>query len=241
MKASKDDIKNVKRLQEIDASIKNEISNFENLPERDSFCQVKVKLGELNEKYKKVDVMKKDIEKRFSKMSSEEASLIQRQDSVQRSIDEAAGDYRNLEVHTKELDSISSRMNTLSEMMLKAEVEQKKVDELDKKLSQAIEQVQSRCESLQKDLDVAKKTSAKNVKKLSEEREKVYGSLPKELAHLYDDAVGKVGNVVLTTIDGDCCSVCRTQIEEGKLLEIQKSGGVSACPVCGRIILTEND
>lgn len=240
MKASKDEINNLKKLQEIDAQIKNEVSNFENLPERDSFCAVKSKLDELNEKYKKVDAMKKDVDKRFSKMTAEEASLIQRQESVQKSIDEAAGDFRNLEVHTKELDSISSRRNTLSEMMLKMEVEQEKVNEIDKKLMTAIEQVKAKGDELQKKLEEAKKTSAQNVRKLSENREKVYASLPKELARLYDDAVGKVGNVVLTTLDGNSCSVCRTQIEEGKLFEIQKSGGVSACPVCGRIIVIED-
>ena len=239
MEASKKDIQNLKKIQEIDAGIKTTISDVENLPEKKEYVKVAAKLAELTEKMKKVDVMKREIEKRFEKMNSEDLQLTDREKQVQMSIDEAAGDYRNLEVHTKELDSISARRNTLSEMMLKATVEQDKVNDLDSKLSDAIEQITANQSALSEKIKQAKMESANKVKDLTASRDKVYASLPADISKLYDDAVGKVGNVVLATLDGNSCSVCRTPIEEGKLLEIQKSGGISACPVCGRIIIMD--
>ena len=239
MEASKKDIQNLKKIQEIDADIKTTISDVENLPEKKEYVKVAAKLAELTEKMKKVDVMKREIEKRFEKMNSEDLQLTDREKQVQMSIDEAAGDYRNLEVHTKELDSISARRNTLSEMMLKATVEQDKVNDIDSKLSDAIEQITANQSALSEKIKQAKMESANKVKDLTASRDKVYASLPADISKLYDDAVGKVGNVVLATLDGNSCSVCRTPIEEGKLLEIQKSGGISACPVCGRIIVMD--
>ena len=240
MDASKDDIKNLKKIQKVDADIKTEISEIENLPERQEFKTVTAKLAELTGKMKKVEAMKREIDKRFEKMSTEEAKLIEREKQVQLAIDEAAGDYRNLEVHTKELDSISTRKNTLSEMMLKATVEQDKVEELSKKLTEAIAQITAKQKALAEKIDRLSQESSEKVEKFKKSREKVYASLPEEITKLYDAAVGKVGNVVLAKLDGNSCSVCRTPIEEGKLLEIQKSGGISVCPVCGRIIIVNS-
>ena len=239
MEASKNDIKNLKKIQKIDADIKTTISDVENLPERKEYTEVSSKLSELTEKMKKVEVMKREVDKRFEKMNSEDLQLTEREKQVQRSIDEAAGDYRNLEVHTKELDSISARRNTLSEMMLKATVEQDKVNDLDAKLSDAIAQITTKQNALVEKIKKAQQESSEKIKKLTASRDKVYASLPADISKLYDDAVGKVGNVVLATLDGNSCSVCRSPIEEGKLLEIQKSGGISACPVCGRIIIVD--
>ena len=237
MEASKNDIKNLKKIQKIDADIKTTINDVENLQEKKEYVEVSAKLSELTEKMKKVEVMKREVDKRFEKMNSEDAQLVEREKQVQMSIDEAAGDYRNLEVHTKELDSISARRNTLSEMMLKATVEQDKVNDLDEKLTAAIDQITVKQNALSEKIKQAQLESADKVKKLTASRDKVYASLPADISKLYDDAVGKVGNVVLATLDGNSCSVCRSPIEEGKLLEIQKSGGISACPVCGRIII----
>ena len=239
MEASKNDIKNLKKLQKIDADIKTTKSDVENLPERQEFLTVSAKLSELTEKMKKVEVMKREIDKRFEKMNTEDAQLVEREKHVQRSIDEAAGDYRNLEVHTKELDSISIRRNTLSEMMLNATVEQDKVNALSEKLTSAIEQITAKQNALAEKIKQAQVDSADSIKKLTASRDKVYKALPENISKLYDDAVGKVGNVVLASLDGNSCSVCRSPIEEGKLLEIQKQGGISACPGCGRIIIVD--
>ena len=239
MEASKNDIKNLKKIQKIDADIKTTINDVDNLPEKKEFVKVGAKLSELTEKMKKVEVMKREVDKRFDKMNSEDAQLTEREKQVQMSIDEAAGDYRNLEVHTKELDSISIRRNTLSEMMLKASVEQDKVNELNEKLGDAIKQITDRQNVLSESIKKAQEEATDKVKKLTASRDKVYTSLPEEISKLYDDAVGKVGNVVLATLDGNACSVCRSPIEEGKLLEIQKVGGISACPACGRIIIVD--
>ena len=234
------DIENLKKIQDINTKINNEISDFEKLPEKTILSSVNANLSELNEKYKKIIAMRHDVDKRFETMELEEASLLKRQESVQKSIDEDAGDFRNLEAHTKELNSISSRMSTLSEMMLKVAVEQEKVDGLDKKLTSAISQLKEKKEVLEKKLHKAKLNSTKTIEELTATRDNHFSSLPSELAKMYEDAVAKVGNIVLASLEGDSCSVCRTQIEEGKLFEIRKSGGVSTCPVCGRIIIVED-
>ena len=78
---------------------------------------------------------------------------------------------------------------------------------------------------------------AVTVNQLTSSRNKIYANLPTDISKLYDEAVCKVGNVVLATLDGCSCSVCRSPIEEGKLYEIQKSEEISVCPVCGRIII----
>lgn len=241
MKATSNDIKNLKKIQEVDAQIKNVHAAVRDLPEIKEYRLVDEKLKDIKSKIKQVEVMKRNVERRYEKMNAEDLSLADRQKTVQRSIDDAAGDYRNLEVHTKELDSISSRRNVLAEIMINATVEQEKVEELQSKLKAAQETVCEKKNSLGKQIDAAKAKAREEIVGLTVSRKKVYDSLPKGIAALYDDAAVKVGNVVLSELDGNCCSVCRSPIEEGKLLEIKKAGEISVCPACGRIIITDGE
>ncbi len=241
MKASKTDINNLKKIQEVDAQIKTVKSSVKAMPEIKEFALVSEKLKEVSDQLKKVELMKKNVTKRYEKMRVEDQGLIDRERSVQCSIDDAAGDYRNLEVHTKELDSITSRRKTLAELMKKANEEEEKVSKLAVKLKSAKEHITAKKAALNVVIEKARADEQVKLDELAVSRKKVHDKLPSDLAFIYDDAVSKVGNVVLAGLDSDRCSVCRTPIEEGKLLEIQNAGEIAVCPSCGRIMIVEGD
>lgn len=237
MQVSSDDISRLKDIQEIDAKIKDIMAASASFPELKEMKIVLAKKAEIVSKTKQIEAMTRDISKRFEKLNVEDASLAEREKSVQKSIDEAAGDYRNLEVHTKELDSVSSRRNTIAEMMIKITVEQDKADDLNKKLSAASTQIDAKIDALDKKIRQVKGDAQVQIQELAKKRESVHSKMAPELAAIYDEAAGKVGNVVLAQLNEDCCSVCRSHIEEGKLLEIKNNGNVAVCPSCSRIII----
>lgn len=231
------DIARLKEIQGIDAQIKDELAAAANFPELSEMKVVLAKKADLVSKTKQIEAMQRDISKRFEKLNIEDVSLSEREKSVQKSIDEAAGDYRNLEVHTKELDSVSSRRNTIAEMMLKITIEQDKADELSVKLDAANKQVDAKIEQLDAKIRQVKGDAEAKIKELAVSRASVHDKMDGELASVYDEAASKVGNVVLCGLDGDCCSVCKSHIEEGKLLEIKNNGNVAVCPSCNRIMI----
>lgn len=232
-----DDIQRLKDIQEIDAQIKDQVAAAADFPELKEMKLVLAKKADIVSKIKQIDAMKRDISKRFEKLNVEDASLAEREKSVQKSIDEAAGDYRNLEVHTKELDSVSSRRNTIAEMMIKITVEQDKADDLGVKLAVADKQIDAKIDALDAKIRQVKGDAQAKVNELSKSRNEIHDKMDKTLAATYDEAAGKVGNVVLCGLDGNTCTVCRSAIEEGKLLEIKNAGDVAVCPSCGRLMI----
>ncbi|MDO4842939.1 MAG: hypothetical protein Q3982_09710, partial [Phoenicibacter congonensis] len=75
MKASKTDINNLKKIQDVDAQIKTVKSAVKAMPEIKEFALVSEKLKEVSEQLKKVEMMKKNVTKRYEKMRVEDQGL----------------------------------------------------------------------------------------------------------------------------------------------------------------------
>ena len=237
MKVSQKDIDKLREIQDIDVKINSELAKFSEMPEHLELKNVIVVQSDMIQKRKKVDCVEKDAGIKQEKMTNEDINLQQREISVQKSIEEAAGDYRNLEARTKELDGIASRRSVLADMMIKLSEEQDKVSDLKKKLDAGIRAIENKREDLTSKIESAKESAEKSVSSLRESRSKLYGGLNQDLADIYSRASSNVGNVVLSSLQDDRCSVCRSTIDAGRLIEMKNEGGIALCPHCGRIIV----
>ena len=144
MKASAQDIENLKKIQSINQEIAEKVRTFEQLPEKEEYLALLKKEKEISEKLSKVMDMKEDATSRFEKLIIEDSQLHEREMSVQVSIDEAAGDFRNLEVRTKELDGIASRRSLLADMLVKVDEEKEKIGALIKTLEEANSKIEAK-------------------------------------------------------------------------------------------------
>ena len=237
MHASESDIECLFELQKIDAEIKSTLSNLESMPEIEKLDDVLSKQKEARAKLTKVDDLRLDAEKRLEKMEIEDVKLANRENSVQEAIEEAVGDFRNLEVHTKELDSIGQRRETLAGMMLKAADEQEKISEVLTKLKEANGLLEENKKALQDKIQDRKDKTNEEVNELYKQREGIRNKINKDLADLYEQSTKKVGNVVLGKVEDGACSVCKTRIEEGKLIDMLSDGEIATCPSCSRILV----
>lgn len=237
MHASDSDIENLIELQEIDAKTKTSFASLKTAPQVKQCLDLLQKIKETSIKTKQVESLKADCEKRIDKMSLEDVTLAAREQSVQDAIDEAVGDFRNLEVHTKELDGISKRREALTEMMLAATTEQDKITEVLEKLNEASGKLEEKKATLEKEIEEQKEKTLLYVDELSKKREKLIKSTDKALVDLYEQSTKKVGSVVLGKIEDGACSVCKTKIEQGKLIDMKSNGDVAICPSCSRILI----
>ena len=237
MHASESDIKNLFELQKIDAEIKSTLASLDSMPEIKKLSEVLSKQKEAKAKFMKVDELRLDAEKRLEKMEIEDVKLANRESSVQEAIEEAVGDFRNLEVHTKELDSIGQRRETLAGMMLKAADEQEKISEVLTKLKEANGLLEEKKKALQDKIQDSKDKTNSEVNELNKQRETIKNEINEGLADLYEQSTKKVGNVVLGKVEDGACSVCKTRIEEGKLIDMLSDGEIATCPSCSRILV----
>lgn len=237
MKASNTEIKYLKELQKIDSSIKKEIKKFNDLPLHSEMKDLEKKLFELRQKSKQIESMKKEADNRAEKLQNEDDDLLSREEAVQKSIDNAAGDFRNLEVRTKELDSISSRRKRLEEMLLKVTQEQDKVSQIDKKLKHGISEIETLFQDKTNEFDNLKLALRSKIESNNTKRNDILSKLNNDLVRLYEDSSNKVGTVVLSSIEDDKCSICKTMIDEGRIIDMRNNGNIALCPHCGRIII----
>lgn len=240
MKASAQDIENLKKIQSINQEIAEKVRTFEQLPEKEEYLALLKKEKEISEKLSKVMDMKEDATSRFEKLIIEDSQLHEREMSVQVSIDEAAGDFRNLEVRTKELDGIASRRSLLADMLLKVDEEKEKIAALIKTLEEANSKIEAKKNSLNSKIVANKQEAEDFLQKYNKKLKTLYDALPEELYEMYKKSSSKVGSVVLSEIDGDKCKVCRSTLEIGTLLDLEKSGNVAICPHCERILIIDS-
>ena len=240
MRATEDDILYLQKIQQINQDIAERLRVYEDLPEKGEFVVIAKKEQEINEKLTQVQNMKKDAESRYEKLLIEDSQLLERESSVQHSIDEAAGDFRNLEVRTKELDGIASRRSLLADMILKVDEEQEKINSLIKTLTDADTKIKLKKEELNEKILNNKAEAESFVEQHSNELDSLFSKLPCEIAEAYKKASSKVGSVVLSEIEGDRCKVCKSTLETGTLLDLEAAGNVGVCPHCERILLIEN-
>jgi len=228
-------------LQEIDLELLRTQKKLDELPQRKMILSLREKKAAIDIKRVQVAEMKKEIEKAISLLDDEDERLVLKQDAVQTKINEAQGDYRAIESFTRELGGVSKRRNTL---------ESEKAP-LDEKLSQIQEVLIQATDAYNK--VVAQETevvaSFKNeggvltnqVARLQAEHEKAIKVLGSPLADNYEKILKRQGGIAVSRLTGSMCSVCRSVVEEGKLLKIKSEAPLSECPFCKRLMVVEID
>ncbi len=237
MKASNEDIDKLREIQSINQEIAEKKRQFEELPEKAQYVALSNKSQEIEDKLSQVREMNNDALKRYEKLLIEDSQLQEREDSVQQSIDEAAGDFRNLEVRTKELDGIASRRTLLADMILKVDEEQEKTKKLIETLEDAGLKVQSKMMILSEKIASEKQSVESVLSQYNQQLEDLFNGLPEQLSETYKRASTRVGSVVLSELEGDKCKVCRSILETGTLLDLEKEGNIGICPSCERILI----
>lgn len=239
MKATNDDIAVLNEIQSVNQQIAQRFKVFEELPEKGEYVSLSTKASEIEEKLSKIREMNEDANSRYDKLLVEDSQLQDREDSVQRSIDEAAGDYRNLEVRTKELDGIATRRSLLSDMILKVDEERSKTKELIKTTESALLKIETKMVILSSKISSDKKNVEESINEFRVKLEDLYEKLPDELEEVYKKASQRVGSVVLSSLEGDRCAVCRSTLETGTLFDLERAGNIGICPYCERILIIE--
>ncbi len=240
MRAKQQDIVTLKKIQDMTAMRCDKARTLKEMPERAALSAILVKEREITEKSAKVKAMQIDAKSRFEKLMIEDTKLHEREESVQRSIDHAAGDFRNLEVRTKELDGIARRRVLLAEMMIKVDEEQEKIANLNATLEEARNQITSKKKVLEEKIMSVKSEIDDYLAKSESELKDLFSALPDDLAEEYRRAAASVGSIVLSELEGDKCKVCRSTIEQGVLIDLRSGGEVGVCPHCGRLLIIED-
>lgn len=239
MDASKHDIEDLKRLQDIDRDLNRLNKQLEELPQRQIILDARQKRGSLSAKLSQIESLSKETSKKLTRLTDEDASLAKKEKGVQAAIEAAGGDFRGVEARTKELDGIFKRRGTLADEIANVKAELAKIEGLRAQVDEAIETTDGQEAAATESFKAEGGSLKANIMKLQQEREVIVTTLSPEIADAYKRTSAHVGSVTIGTLEGNRCMVCRATIESGHLIALRNEAPLGVCPSCGRLLIIE--
>lgn len=239
MEARHEDVTALLHVQQIDLDIMRQKKQLDELPQRALILEARKKRAAIKEKQEKVDVLKKDIIKRLTRISDEDASLAKKEAGTQAAIDAAQGDYRNVAARTKELAGIAKRREEIAADRAKVDAELEKVGGLEAQVRRALEEIDAAearaIESFQKEGGALKM----GIAQMEAKRAALAAEMDPQILKLYEKTAARTGGVAVGVLNGTQCGVCRMSLEGGRLIELKSQAPLGVCPACKRLLIVE--
>lgn len=237
MRADIDDISTLFRIQEIDMGARRARKQLDELPQRKAIIDARVKKRAIAEKADQVAKLRSRAEEKLASITDEDKRLQEKQAKVQKEIDDARGDFRNLGKRTKELDGAARRRGVLEDELSQVSDELAKIDAVQAKIDAATAEVE-REEAVATEGFVREGGALKKqIADLEAERAHAVQSVPDDLAALYEKTAARTGGVALARLQENRCGACRSPIEAARIVDMRANGDLGTCPTCGRILV----
>lgn len=238
MQANPEHLDILLEVQRIDIAVMQAKKERASLPQRIQVVKVRKKREEIVPKLQQVLDLQEATEAKATKIEDEDRSLAQKQERAQEIITAAGSDFRKAESHSKDMAGVAKRRVALEEELNKLNAEIAKMKAVRKQLEDAI----AACEAEEKSLeDSYREKDAELIGKareLLDQRSQLVSGLPRDLVDTYDKTAKKTGGVALGHLEeGGCCSVCRSTIGGGRLIDLMNQAPVGVCPSCKRLLI----
>lgn len=237
MQATAQEISALLKLQQADITLLKARKQFEALPQRDQIRAARAKRAEVDKKREQVSQLKARCEADVDKLEAEDARLADKQHQVQTLIDEAHGDYRNVESRTKELGGIAKRRAAIEEELAAKADELEKIEAVAAQIAQALSALARQEEQATAEFQKQGGALKSTILQLEASRKELAEAIPADLAKTYERTAQRCGGVAVAMLTDASCGACRMAIEAGRLAEIKREAPLSTCPHCKRILV----
>lgn len=237
MQATSDELEALFAIQKVDLESARLTKEFADLPQRAAILEARKKREGVLGKLDAVVALKKEAARSLTKIDDEDASLQKKEVGVQAAIEAAGNDFRGVEARTKELDGIFRRRGVLAEERKEAAVKLADVEALEKRINQALADIDA---VEQREIESFKAQGSAlqmAIAKVAAERDALLGEVGDEVADLYERTSKLFDTVFIGRLDGAQCSVCRTKIETGRLIDLKGQAPLASCPACKRLLV----
>ena len=239
MFAESKDLEILLDIQRIDLTILQAKKRRAELPQRIKVMMIRKKREEIQSKLNQVLELKKRADAELTTVEDEDRMLEEKQQRAQEIINASGSDYRKVESHSKEMAGMAKRRDTLAEKMIALNEQIDKIDGIRHQLEQAIAASQAEESSLRAAFEEEDNALIDIAKRGTEQKAELMRQLPEELAALYEKTAAKLNGVGVGKLDGDRCSVCRTTLEGGRLIDLRSNAPLGTCPNCKRLLVVE--
>lgn len=150
------------------------------------------------------------------------------------------GNEREHQAIVREMDSLerSSRAREEEQVIMSDELSRtsEALEELEKDYNALKDELQTRTDSLEETLSLAKDRLAV----LGKQRENASGSIPRPIFQRYEFIRERLKHPVIVPVDDGICSGCHIAIPPQSFIECQRGQQILSCPNCQRLVFWSN-
>ena len=237
MKADRNNINGLLQLQKVDIDLLRSQKKLEELPQREKILSLRKKKQEIVAKQEQIKSMKINVERDKTRVDDEDNRLAERQTETQKKINDVQDDYRAIESLSKDLNGISKRRTSLEEDKKAFFEKLSQIEEVEMQIDDALATVEKQEQDVVDSFQKEGGSLTNTIAQLEVLHEATRGKLPIELINEYEKKKNKGGGVAVCVLQNGTCSVCRTQVDAGKLLQLKAEAPLSECPTCKRMMV----
>lgn len=238
MQARYEDLDVLLEVQRIDIEVMQAKKTRASLPQRVQVVKVRKKREEISPKLQQVIDLQAATQAKVTKIEDEDRTLAQKQERAQEIITAAGSDFRKAESHSKDMAGVAKRRAALEEDLAKLNAEIDKMKAVRKQLEDAIAACDAQEEALKAAYQETDAQLVAQARDLVKQRTQLISKLPEDLVSTYEKTAKKTGGVALGRLEeGGGCSVCRSVIGGGRLIDLMNQAPVGVCPNCKRLLI----
>ncbi len=239
MQASQASLYALREIQKADQELSRLNRSLDELPQKTAIIDVRRKKADVAKKRCAVVGMRKDAETQMAQAMGEDANLERKGRAAQSLIDAAAGDYRSINAHSKELSGYSKRRAALSEEIDGLAAKISEMEKLEEEIGTIESTLASKEEKLIAEYRANGSALVAKINKINPIREELASKIDPKLLSAYERIAKAKGGVALCQLTESSCSVCRASFEHSRILGLRAEAPLATCPSCGRLMLID--
>ena len=234
------DMETLVKLANCDMEAMRAQKELDELPEAAQIMECRAKRKELKAKQDQVVELTDEVERQLAKFQEEEERIVEKLKDLQETLD-TSHDYRVTQQVTRDMEGQVKRQGTLVAEMDKLLERQIKVDKLYSQVAGMLHNLDHKEEELTAAFKEKGGALKSRLDGLAFQRGKLLEALEGALARRYEKLRAEKGGIGLAFLEGNTCSVCRSEILEGNLRRLQAGPDLAECPNCHRLFVVRQD
>lgn len=236
MEATNKDIENLSRLQEIDNILEDGAEAFNNSPIAIEIEKVREKKAKYKAKRDQLDAVYVKARDEIAQVSAKDSQLAEEQKKAQAEIEATQGDYRKVEAHTNKLNELTNQRKEVDAKLEEIEANFEKIKSLKAQIDDAIGKVSMKEDDLNRQLQDTNAQLKFDMEKAQGEKQTLEKEISMEALAEYKKARQIVGKIVISHLEDESCSVCKSKLTSGALSKVLEEAPLSCCPNCHRLL-----
>lgn len=227
------------RLQEIDLELMRHDRALKAMPQQKKMAAIDAAKRKVQGELTKIVGQRKDAELEVSESEEQHERLLRDMDEVRARAAERAADYRQTIDLEAQLTSLAKKVEKI-EYRHGSEVE--RLDRLRKAERNArdlLERLDRERSGQQESYERASADLMAEVRKLAGERKQMLACLDEGTIAKYDAASSRFGGLAVEQLRGNVPSVCRVKLQPSQFADLRRTGSITECPYCHRLLVTE--